>query len=141
MTATHQTPIGFNYGYDAVQLTNGSSKAAAIGDVFEIDPAVVSASYTLTEFTDVVSIEDGLFCVVMEAIAVGASGQCCVRGTIAAQTTGTPAVGAQLSVSTAEVLTGAAAASKAVGITLQTGTSTPTMVLFNGVEGIGYNET
>lgn len=80
----------------------------------------------------------GILGVVMETVAAGAKTKVLVKGLVQAQTTGTPAkhlgLTAANTVKTLAV-TGGTGMEKVIAITMETGTASPTYVLFDGING------
>lgn len=128
--------VGFT-GQDKCFLT--AHAALTAGDVVEVDFGSASASAPYATDTKAVADDEyGICGVVEEDCASGDAVRVTFRGTLPAQTSGTPAAEAVLSAGSG-VLVAAAAASKVVGVALEVGTSSPTHVLFNGIEGFGTN--
>lgn len=128
------------------RMTNNSGSAYSKGDVVQIDESVVdSTTLAQTDIEDITAVgaEMGTIGVCLEDIADGATGMVRFRGRVDAQTTGTPAVGTLLmadGIATASnTLIVSAGTGKIVAKCIETGTTTPTLVIFDGVNGFGVD--
>lgn len=137
-TAPSQDPgIGLTEANTDIKMI--STSAVDPGDVVAVDGTVGSETRFDTVKTPVTAdLELGLFAVALETVAAGAQGMFRFRGMVKAQTASTPAVGAKLAAANGvTTIAASAAVTKVIAYALVTGTTVPTLVMFNGIEGYG----
>jgi len=143
MNPIHGPVDGIEPKLVTVELT--AYAAISKGDVVAVSPTVANGQFYTTQApaSDDASIDDnefGMFVVALEDVASGATGRFAVSGIVDCLISGTPAIGAGVSVKvTTKDLITAAAANKCVGYMLETGANGVGIqsVLFDGWNGFG----
>ncbi len=143
MNPIHGPIFGLEPKLVTVELT--AHAALSRGDVVAVSPTVADGQFDTTQVaaSDDASIDDnefGVFVVALDDVASGATGRFAVSGIVDCLISGTPAIGAGVSVKvTTKDLLAAAAESKCVGYMLETGANGVGIqsVLFDGYNGFG----
>ena len=126
------------------RMVNNTGGALSKGDLVQVDESVIDATteaQTDIEAPTTLALEQGgKFGVLLEDIADGATGLVRFRGRVKAQTTGTPAAGTYITgANGVHTMTATITATfRVLGTTLETGTSSPTLIDFDGI-GYGAN--
>ena len=148
--------LGIEFAPVVVRATCRIAAGSSVGDIVQFDTLLSDGAVNdndqgtsdsgLSNFIvpTTAGLPDSFFGVVLEAVADNNIAQVLVQGRVAAQTTGTPAVGVSLVAADAAstlAATGGAGGEKILGYAIVTGTSTPTDVVFDGINGLGGKDT
>lgn len=116
-----------------------STNAVVAGDLVVVDGTVgTNVVFDTVKQPATADLDHGIFAVALETVATAGTGLFLFRGIVDGQTTGTPAVGAALAAANgADTFAASSTTNKILGFALVTGTTTPTSILFNGIEGFG----
>lgn len=142
--------LGLTFANEDYRFTNNTGSAVTAGDLVQIDYSSISSTdsgiplaFDKVRVPQAAGRDMGIYGVVLESAAAGARVAVRMRGRVKAQTTGTPAAGIFLVAPAAAVKTIGAHATTTLGrciaVTLEAGTTSPTWVLFDGINGMGID--